>query len=102
MELIGQASGTTLYGDRSAELVAAGGPKLFRAPFRGFIKAVSSDDEAVDNLVVTINNRVVHDIPSIRPSDNNSFELGDTIAVVGTPLYSVTGDRIGVEVGTIT
>ncbi len=98
MELIGQAEGTIIYGDRSAELVSAGGSKLFKAPFRGYVKSliVQTDDgvELVTNLTVKINGLPLTD-------ENNAFEAGDIIEVVGTPVEGAKGDRIGLELGTL-
>lgn len=95
MELIGQGDGTILYGDRSAELVAAGGSKLFKAPFRGYVKGVHVvADDGKERLGLTVK---INGVPIIYT--DNAFEVGDTIAVVGLPMPGASGDRIGVEVG---
>lgn len=98
MELIGQGDGTILYGDRPAELASAGGSKVFIAPFRGYVIAltVQLDDESKPqpNLVVKINGVEVTGTDSI-------FEIGDIIEVVGTPMPGAGSDRIGLEVGTL-
>ena len=95
MELIGQAEGTTLYGDRSAELVSGGGVKLFRAPFHGYLIAVSSNGKAT-NFTVAINGKPIN---VFGPSA--VFRLGDTISVIGTPMKGASADRIGLEVGVL-
>jgi hypothetical protein len=97
MELFGQAEGTIIYGDRSAALVSAGGSKMFRAPFRGYIKSltVQTDDgiELVTHIVIKINGKLL-------TGDNNAFEAGDTIEVIGTPVENAKADRIALELGT--
>lgn len=97
MELIGQGDGTILYGDRSAELVAAGGSKLFKAPFRGYVKGLhvqADDGKARPGLTVKING-----VPILYT--DNAFEVGDIIEVVGPALEGASGDRVGLEVGVI-
>src|SRR5262245_12516130 len=91
MELIGQNRVTVLYGDRPASLIASGNPKVFKAPFRGYIVSVRSDGEASRHLTVTING-----VPITR---KNVFEAGDIIEVYGAPNNGAAEDRIGLEVG---
>ena len=98
MELIGQGDGTILYGDRSAELVAAGGSKLFKAPFRGYVKGLRVvADDGKERLGLTVK---INGVPISHP--DHAFEIGDIIEVVGPAIANASSDRVGIEVGVIT